>query len=90
MTPPENGNAQTPLRICCGPRCGAEAEHRAVYRAIEKAADARNIPVEPTLCRALCGAGVTVVAPDGEKHKLRAGDVPHFVLTAVGRGTFTK
>ena len=62
-------NRNKPLRICCGPRCGAEPGHRAIYRAIEKAA---HCLVEPTLCRALCGAGVTVVLPSGEKRKARS------------------
>jgi hypothetical protein len=56
------------VKVCCGPRCGAEPGHRAVYRAVEAAvAD----PVVPTLCQGLCGYGVTVVLPDGDKRKIR-------------------
>ena len=66
----ENSNpGALPVRVCCGPRCGAEPGHRAIYRAVERAA---GCPVEPTLCRAFCGGGVTLVLPNGEKRKARS------------------
>jgi len=57
------------VRVCCGPRCGAEPGHRAVYRAVEAAVV--PCPVLPTLCQVLCGYGVTVVLPCGDKRKVR-------------------
>jgi hypothetical protein len=56
------------VKVCCGPRCGAEPGHRAVYRAVEANA---ACPVLPTLCQGLCGCGITVVLPDGDKRKIR-------------------
>jgi len=56
------------VKVCCGPRCGVLPEHRAVYAAIERAA---GVPVAPTLCRGLCGHGVTVVRANGSTAKVR-------------------
>jgi len=69
-------NDSRPLRVCCGPRCGADPEHRSVYQKLEQSAPCA---VEPTLCRAFCGAGITVIAPNGGKHKLRSGDISTFL-----------
>ena len=58
------------VKICCGPRCGVEPDHRAICDAAETAApDA--CPVVPTMCRGLCGGGVTLVLPDGTPIKAR-------------------
>jgi NADH:ubiquinone oxidoreductase subunit E len=59
------------VRVCCGPRCGAEPGHRAVYDAVEKAAESAELDVRPTMCQGLCGSGVTIVLPDREKRKIR-------------------
>jgi hypothetical protein len=56
------------VKVCCGPRCGVLPEHRAVYAAIENAA---RVSVAPTLCRKLCGHGVTVVRANGTVAKVR-------------------
>ena len=64
MTAFGNGFAPGPvLSICCGPRCGAEPGHRAVYDAIEKRVNVTypDVSVRPTLCQGLCGGGVTVM-----------------------------
>ncbi|GEM_PF-5656280 len=58
------------IKVCCGPRCGAEPGHRAIYDAVETGAGG-ELPVLPTLCRGYCTGGVTVVRPDGEKLKAR-------------------
>ena len=73
------GSPSGPLvKICCGPRCGAEPGHRLLYDAVEKRiletiADAA---VRPVLCQGLCGGGVTVsvrISPDAPvvKQKIR-------------------
>lgn len=51
------------VKICCGPRCGAERGHRLLYDAIEKRAleTFADAAVLPTMCQGLCGGGVTVV-----------------------------
>ena len=56
------------LKVCCGPRCGAEPGHRLIYAAVESAA---TLPVRPMLCQGLCGQGVTVALPDGTREKVR-------------------
>ncbi len=55
------------VKICCGPRCGVEPHHRAVYEAAEMTATL----VTPTMCRGWCGQGVTLVLPGGDKIKAR-------------------
>ncbi len=69
----EEANQPT-LRVCCGPRCGAEVGHRAIYAAVETAAGTISVAVHPTMCQGFCGLGVTLGLPNGEKIKLR--DVP--------------
>ena len=59
------------VKVCCGPRCGAEPGHRAIYDAAEAGAADAGADVLPTLCRGLCRGGVTLVRPDGEKLKAR-------------------
>jgi hypothetical protein len=55
------------VKICCGPRCGVEPNHRTIYEAVESAATL----VAPTMCRGWCGRGVTIVLPGGDKIKAR-------------------
>jgi hypothetical protein len=57
------------VKICCGPRCGTEPNHRAICDATENGASA--CPVVPTMCRGVCGGGVTLVLPDGTTTKAR-------------------
>jgi len=59
------------VKICCGPRCGAEPGHRAIYAAVEKAAQTENITAVPTMCRGECGSGVSVVLPEGQITKIQ-------------------
>jgi hypothetical protein len=59
------------VKVCCGPRCGVLPEHRAVYAAVEMAARGADQRVVPTLCRGLCGDGVTVVRANGDTAKAR-------------------
>ena len=68
------GGTAGSVRVCCGPRCGSEPAHRAVYGAAESAAGSRDIPVLPTMCRGWCGMGVTLVLPTGETIKARDAD----------------
>jgi len=56
------------VKVCCGPRCGVEPSHRAVYAAVEAIVET---PVIPTMCRGWCGQGVTVVKADGDIFKAR-------------------
>jgi hypothetical protein len=67
------------IRVCCGPRCGQEPGHRAIYSAVESAAGCTA--VRPTMCRGLCGAGVTIVLPTGEEHKARTPQEAKALLT---------
>jgi hypothetical protein len=67
------------IRVCCGPRCGQEPGHRAIYSAVERAAG-RTI-VRPTLCRGLCGLGVTIVLTTGDEHKARTPQEAKDLLT---------
>ena len=60
------------VKVCCGPRCGVEPNHRTIYAAVEKTAAATL--VVPTLCRGWCGLGVTLVLPNGDKIKARDAD----------------
>ncbi len=60
------------VKVCCGPRCGTVPEHRAIYDAVEAACP--GVTVVPTMCRGLCGDGVTLVREDGEKIKARDAD----------------
>ena len=62
------------IKVCCGPRCGSEPVHRAVYQAAEVTADPQNISVLPTMCRGWCGMGVTLVLPSGDTIKARDAD----------------
>lgn len=57
------------VRVCCGPRCGVEPGHRAIYAAAEAACP--DVTVIPTLCRGLCGDGITLVRADGVAVKAR-------------------
>lgn len=57
------------VKICCGPRCGMDPQHRAIYQAVEQ--EHADAMVVPTMCRGLCGAGVTVVREDGVPVKVR-------------------
>ena len=74
------------LSICCGPRCGAEPGHRALYDALEKRVNVLypDAAVRPTLCQGLCGGGVTVMLREGAnkptvKQKIRdAGEARAF------------
>lgn len=59
------------IRVCCGPRCGVEPGHRAIYAAIEGAAT-KETEIRPAMCQGLCGEGVTVILPDREKRKVRS------------------
>ena len=58
------------IKICCGPRCGAESGQRAIYAALE-ASVPDGLIIRPVMCQGECGLGVTLVLPDGEKHKIR-------------------
>lgn len=69
------------IRVCCGPRCGVEPNHRAVYEAAEQATASACAAVLPTMCRGLCGHGVTLVRPDGQKIKARDADEARAQLT---------
>jgi hypothetical protein len=51
------------LRVCCGPRCGAEPGHRLIYAALEAATRRRGLTVRPVLCQGHCHGGVTVLLP---------------------------
>jgi hypothetical protein len=71
------------VKVCCGPRCGAEPGHRVLYAAVEAAAP-DGILVRPTMCQGLCGLGVTIVLPDGEKRKIReAGEAAALFVEAL-------
>ena len=71
------------IKVCCGPRCGAEPGHRAIYDAVEAgAAEGGTAAVLPTLCRGLCTGGVTVVRSDGEKCKARSADEARAIAAA--------
>ncbi len=69
------------VKVCCGPRCGVLPEHRAVYAAIENTA---RVAVAPTLCRKLCGHGVTVVREDGIAAKVRDPDEARALISNGG------
>jgi NADH:ubiquinone oxidoreductase subunit E len=56
------------VKICCGPRCGAEPGHRLIYAAVESVV---TVTVRPMLCQGLCGQGVTVTLPNGTSRKIR-------------------
>lgn len=56
------------VKVCCGPRCGVDPAHRAVFMAVEKHSPC---PVTPTLCRGLCSGGVTLVGTNGTLFKVR-------------------
>ncbi len=60
-----SGNAC--VKVCCGPRCGVEPNHRTIYEALETT----TALVAPTMCRGWCGQGVTLVLPGGDKIKAR-------------------
>lgn len=60
------------LKVCCGPRCGVWPGHRAIYAAAERAAAEQDTATLPTMCQGLCGNGVTLVLPGGDK--VKAGD----------------
>ena len=64
------------VKVCCGPRCGSEPAHRAVYQAVESAAvaESQDTSVLPTMCRGWCGMGVTLVLPSGDTIKARDPD----------------
>ena len=70
------------IKVCCGPRCGAEPGHRAIYDAAEAGASDGGTAVLPTLCRGLCTGGVTLVRPDGEKCKARSADEARAIAAA--------
>ena len=70
------------VKVCCGPRCGVEPQHRAVYEAVEAACP--EAAVVPTMCRGLCGQGVTVVREDGETLKAREPEEARALLTESG------
>lgn len=55
------------FKVCCGPRCGTEPDHRAIF-------DALGENAVPTMCRGHCGFGVTIVKPGGETVKARDAD----------------
>lgn len=59
------------IRICCGPRCGAEPAHRAIYRSVETTAAAAEFDLRPVMCQGLCGSGVTIILPDRHTIKIR-------------------
>lgn len=67
------------IRVCCGPRCGQEPGHRVIYSAVERAAG--SVAVRPTMCRGLCGGGVTIVLSTGEEHKARTPQEAKALLT---------
>lgn len=73
------------VKVCCGPRCGVDPAHRAVYEAVE-AALPPEVSVVPTMCRGLCGAGVTVVRENGDKIKVRSTDEARRQLSAHSGG----
>ena len=52
--------------VCCGPRCGTEPGHRAVYAAAERAAGDAGYETAPAMCRGVCYGGVTVVLPGAD------------------------
>lgn len=56
------------VKVCCGPRCGAHPGHHAIYKTMEKQS---ALPVVPILCQGRCGDGVTVIAANGDPHKIR-------------------
>jgi len=62
-------NSASFVRICCGARCGQEPGHRALYQAGEQEAKHCGLEVRPAGCQAMCGLGVTVILPDGERYK---------------------
>lgn len=61
------GTGGPSIKVCCGPRCGILPEHCAIYAAAEAARP--DVPILPTMCRGLCGNGVTVVREDGTATK---------------------
>ncbi|MBC8142356.1 MAG: (2Fe-2S) ferredoxin domain-containing protein [Armatimonadetes bacterium] len=71
-----------PVRVCCGARCGAEPNHKAIYAAIETAANRAGFDVVPTMCRALCTGGVTVILPNGVARKVSDTQTANSVLNA--------
>jgi len=66
----DDASSRLVIRICCGPRCGAEPGHKAIYASIENTASA-DFDLRPVMCQGLCGSGVTVVLPDRNKIKIR-------------------
>jgi hypothetical protein len=58
------------IKVCCGPRCGVDPQHRRVFEAIELAAQQTTTQVLPTMCQGLCHGGVTVVWPSRQKTKI--------------------
>jgi hypothetical protein len=78
------------IRVCCGPRCGVEPCHRAVFDAAERLAPP-GVIVAPTLCRGLCGGGVTLVREDGRTAKAAdARDVEPILRAATAAQTGSK
>ncbi|MBC7807709.1 MAG: hypothetical protein H7145_16370 [Akkermansiaceae bacterium] len=71
------------VKICCGPRCGAEPGHRLIYTAVEQAASAVGLFVVPTMCRSACSGGVTVILPNGTVKKVSDTSAANTVLGAV-------
>jgi hypothetical protein len=67
------GSGRPCVKVCCGPRCGVYPAHRAVYEAVEATA-LPGVCVVPTMCRGLCGEGVTVVRANGDRIKARDAD----------------
>lgn len=56
------------IKVCCGPRCGVDPNHRGIFETIEQAAQA--VRVLPTMCQGLCCGGVTIVWPGAVKTKI--------------------
>jgi NADH:ubiquinone oxidoreductase subunit E len=88
---PADGDSPEIIRICCGPRCGAESDHRRIYAAVEQAAkdersfeSAASLSVRPVMCQGFCGMGVTLVLPDGSKTKIRAPITAREMISMLG------
>lgn len=71
------------LKICCGPRCGAEPGHRLIYAAVEQVATDAGLVAVPTMCRSACSGGVTVILPNGTVKKVSDVSAAKTVLDSV-------
>lgn len=73
-------NGKPCVKVCCGPRCGQETGHRALYTTAEAVC---CLPVRPSGCLGHCRGGVTVALPNGQVCKLQAASDAAKFLTNI-------